>query len=366
MGERTLEHSKERLAAVAAAFRTGAKTYESIGSPLYSAQCLAGVESAQVISLAAHAMIGAQPVFHLLTAIHSLLLASPDHPLAQFYSTIAEKPLPAAEVAPDFLSFCHERAEAIIETLQTSTVQTTFVDRCATLLPPIVWVANQLGEPIHLVEIGCSAGLLLAMDKYAYHLKDRAPFGRPDASLVVSGEIIGDPPLRIPHIASRTGLDLNPLDVRSEADRRWLNAQVFPEYRQQRDQLNAAFDIVAQTDIRMIKGDALETLLGILAQTADPLCLFHSVCLSYWSDEARAQLDVLLVDASHSRTLYRVGSEPSRAFSAWNKGHDRSGQSKPQSSGEIEIVRYQNGRIEGRVVGTSGTHQPFEWLGWRD
>ncbi len=116
----------------------------------------------------------------------------------------------------------------------------------------------------------------------------------------------------------------------------------------------------------MVRGDALESLPGILAQTTDPLCLFHSVCLSYWSDKARDRLDALLVEASKDRTLYRVGSEPSRAFSAWNKGHDRSGQSKPQSSGEIEIVRYENGRMEGRVVGTSGTHQPFEWLGWRD
>ena len=361
-----MHQSEERLASVAAAFRTGAKTYESIGSPLYSELCLVGAESPEVIALAARAMIGAQPVFHLLTVIHALLLASPDHPLSRFYATLAEEPLPPADAGPDFLAFCHANAKEIVATLQRSTVQTTFVERCVTLLPPIIWVADQLGEPLHLIEIGCSAGVLLAMDKYAYCLKDRPAFGSPAASLRITGEIVGDPPLRIPSIASRTGLDLNPLDVRSPADRRWLNAQVFPEYRHQREQLNAAFDVVAATDIRMVKGDALATLPGVLADTGDPLCLFHSVCLSYWTDEALQALDEMLMAASLSRTLYRVGSEPSRAFSAWNKGHDRTGQAKPQSSGEVEIVRYENGRMDGRVVATNGTHQPVEWLGWRN
>lgn len=362
--EELVEVTEERLAAVAAAFRTGARTYESIGSPLYSALCLAGAESPEAIGIAAHAMTGAQLVFHMLTAIHYMLLAEPDHPLGRYFETIAETPLPPEDAGTDFLAFCHEQRETIIETLHTSTVQTTFVDRCITMLPALAWVADRTGEPLHLIEIGCSAGVLLTFDKYAYAINGGPQFGNADAPLTLAGEILGDPPLRIPRIASRTGLDLNPLDVRSERDRRWLNAQIFPEYRQQREQLNVAFDVVADTPITMIAGDALVTLPAILAETGDPVCIFHSVCLSYWTDEARNRLNDMLIAASRDRTLYRIGSEPSREFSAWNKGHDRSGRSKPRSSGEIEIVRYAKGGLEGRIVGTTDTHRPIEWLGW--
>ena len=226
--EQVVDIAEERLAAVAAAFRTGAGTYESIGSPLYSALCLVGTDSSEAIGIAAHAIAGAQPVFHMLTAIHYLLLAESGHPLGRYFATIAETPLPPEEAGPHFLAFCYEQREAIIETLRTSTVQTTFVERCITLLPPLAWVADRIGEPLHLIEIGCSAGVLLTFDSYAYSINGGPTFGNPDAPLTLSGEILGDPPLRVPQIASRTGLDLNPLDVRKERDRRWLSCHKSP------------------------------------------------------------------------------------------------------------------------------------------
>ena len=244
-------------------------------------------------------------------------------------------------------------------------MQTTFADRCATILPAITWVADAIGEPLHLIEIGCSAGVLLTLDKYAYAYEGLARIGASDAPLTFAATIIGDPPLRIPRIASRTGLDLRPLDAAKPDERRWLIAQIFPEYRQQREQLEVALDVVAATDIRKIKGDALQTLPGVLAATSDPLCIFHSICLSYWTAESRAELDVMLACASRGgRTIHRVGSEPSARFSAWNKGHNRAQGAKPPPSGEITITRYAGGETESRIVATNGIGQPFQWMGW--
>ena len=359
----TITH--ERYASVATAFRTGAQSYGSFGAPLYSALCAGGAEDPDIIELATHAQLGAQPVFHLLAAIHYLVLGSPDDPLASYFPTMVAEPLPAGEAWSAFKLFCLARREEIIATLSNTTVQTTFADRCATILPAITWVADAIGEPLNLIEIGCSAGVLLTLDKYAYAYEGHTRIGAADAPLTFSTAIRGDPPLRIPQIASRTGLDLRPLDAGKPEERRWLIAQIFPEYRQQREQLEVALDVVATTRIRMLKGDALQTLPGVLAGTGDPVCIFHSVCLSYWTAEARAELDALLTSASlGGRTIYLVGSEPSARFSAWNKGHNRAQGEKPPPSGEITITRYSRGEMEGRIVATNGLGLPFEWLGW--
>ena len=120
-----------------------------------------------------------------------------------------------------------------------------------------------------------------------------ARLGAANAALTLTTEVIGDPPRHIPQIASRTGLDLRPLNARNPQDHRWIIAQTFPEFREQRRQLATALDIVAQTDIRMVAGNALETLPAILAQTPDPVCIFHSVCLSYWTDAERTAAELV-------------------------------------------------------------------------
>ena len=355
---------QERRDAVAAAFATGAQSYASFGAPLYAALCAGGAKDPEIIDLATHAQAGAQPVFHLLTAIHFLVLGHPDDPLARYFTTLNDPPLPPTQAWPDFVRFCREHRDEIIATLASTTVQTTFADRCAIIVPPLALVADVIGEPLHLVEIGCSAGVLLTFDRYGYDFKGLGHFGNADATLVLAGNYIGTPPMRIPQIASRTGLDLHPLDARNERDRRWLIALVFPEFARQREELAAALEVVAQTDIRMHQGDALDTLPGILAQTPDPVCIFHSVCLSYWSEEARAALDTMLMGLSKTRVLYRVGNEPSSRYSAWSKGHDRRPQERPPASGEITVTRYANGEMDSRVVAESNFHEAIRWLGW--
>ena len=361
-----MAETQERLDSVAAAFRAGAHSYASFGAPLYAALCAAGADDAAVIELAAHAQAGAQPVFHLLTAIHDLVLGDPGDPLGAYFATVNDPPLPAEEAWPAFARFCEMRREEIVEALGATTVQTTFVERCATLLPPLALVAQWVGAPLHLVEIGCSAGVLLTLDQHGYLYQGHARFGPEGAPLTLAAEIVGDAPLRIPAIASRTGLDLRPLDAGDARDRRWLMAQVFPEFREQRAQLATALDGVAAAGIRMVRGHALETLAGVLAETPDPVCIFHSVCLSYWTEAERAALDAMLCEAGRTRQIYRVGSEPARAFTAWNKGHDRRPQDRPAAAGEIVVARYEGGAMDCRIVALSDFHGPLRWLGWED
>src|SRR5262249_42521072 len=87
--------------------------------------------------------------------------------------------------------------------------QTNEPARCAVLLPALA----QLPEPLALIEIGASAGLVLLFDRYCYDYAGYRIAGRDPDGPVLRCQPRGPVPLpaRIPRIAWRAGLDLDPL-----------------------------------------------------------------------------------------------------------------------------------------------------------
>jgi hypothetical protein len=356
----------DRIATTAAAFRAGAQIYRALGTPLYGALCEDGANDPDIIALASHGQDGAQPV-HLFACVHYLLLRDPGDPLSRFFATLAGKAAAPQAAFPDFARYCRQHRDEILVLLERRTVQTTYVDRCRALMPALCIVAEETGEPLNLIEIGCSAGLLLAFDRYAYDVNGSYRLGPADASVVLATDVRGGPPLRIPRIGRRIGIDLHPVDVTSEDERRWVIALSFPEFRDQQTRLAAALDVVARTDIRTLKGDGLALLPKALAETPDPVCIFHSTCLFYWSQPARAALDALLVETSRSRHIYRIGIEPSEHFDAWYAG--RAGAPKEAQAiaqgawGDVTMARYRQGCVDTRIVAhTAWDGGAFEWI----
>jgi hypothetical protein len=303
---------------------------------------------------------------HLFSSVHYLLLQDPSDPLGRFFATLTPSPQPPEDAFPEFVRFCREHREKILKLLDTRTVQTTYAERCRTVMPLLSRVADEAGEPLNLVEIGCSAGVLLTFDKYAYELEHGGRVGAADAPLTLSLAVVGGRPLRIPRIGARIGLDLHVLDARSEDERRWLLAFSFPEHREQQAALAVALNVVARTPIRMIEGDALDTLPAVLAETPDPVCVFHSACLMYWPSQAKAALDALLVDASRNRNIYRVAMEPTDRFTSEQKGRtDGSEQSGggARISGEAIITQYHGGLVDRIATARTAPHYgSVEWI----
>jgi hypothetical protein len=349
----------------AAALRAAVHLYEVMGTPLYATLCARGVCDADILALVSRGKEGAAPM-HLFSSVHYLLLQDPSDPLSRFFGTLTPSPQPPEDAFPEFARFCREHREEILQLLDTRTVQTTYAERCRTVMPLLSRVADEAGEPLNLVEIGCSAGVLLTFDKYAYELERGGRLGAADAPLTLSLAVVGGRPLRIPRIGARIGLDLRVLDVRSEDERRWLLALSFPEHREQQAALATALNVVARTPMRMIEGDALDTLPAVLAETPDPLCVFHSACLMYWPSQAKAALDALLVDASRNRCIYRVAIEPTDRFTAEQKGRtdgsEQSGQGTP-ISGEAIITRYHDRVVDRIAVARTAPHYgSVEWI----
>jgi hypothetical protein len=348
---------------VRAAFQRCAESFPIWGAPLFGVLSARIAEDPDLLTLAAKGQKHGEH-FHLLAAVHYLLLRNPDDALGSFFPSIADQPNPSLDVFPTFNRFCQKRRTEIEYILTNRTVQQTWVERCNRIMPALSRVSDDAGEPLNLIEIGCSAGILLTFDKYAYDLKDRGRVGRGDAAITLSLDLHGGPLPRIPEIGKRIGIDLHPIDLTSEDARLWIAAQTFPESREQRLRVVTALNVVRQTKIQTFRGDALNELADILMLVPSPVCVYHSSCLMYWSQPAKDALRQLLLDASHVRDIYHVSAEPPEEhLSQCDATNVRVLGTASRPMAEVIISRYQKGTALQRYVAHSNAGSTsYRWV----
>jgi hypothetical protein len=189
---------------------------------------------------------------------------------------------------PAFRSLVIDRWAEVSSTMLARAVQTNETARCAAFLPVLAAIPG----PIALVEVGASAGLCLYPDRYHYRYGDAPPVG-PDSPVRIEVRCSGPVPIptSMPEIVWRAGIDLQPLDVRDDADVAWLDACIWPEHHERRARLHAAIGIVAEEPPRIETGDLVENIECLLAQVpvgATPVVI-HSAVLAYLSKPHRAR-----------------------------------------------------------------------------
>jgi hypothetical protein len=178
-------------------------------------------------------------------------------------------------------------ADRIRAVMLTHTTQTNEPARCAVLLPLLA----QLPPPLALIEIGASAGLCVLPDRYGYDYGSAviAPpvAGAPVFCCRVSGAL--PIPTSLPQIAWRRGLDLNPIDVRSDADIAWLETLVWPGQDDRARTLRAAIAVARDDPPTVIKGDLLTDLEPLMGMAPDDatLVVFHTAVLPYLQRDDR-------------------------------------------------------------------------------
>jgi hypothetical protein len=159
-------------------------------------------------------------------------------------------------------------ADALVAECTARRLQTNEPLRCAAMLPAL----SLIDGPIALLEVGASAGLCLYPDRYSYRYATDDEIIALDpadgrSTVVLSSELrgTGRPALAMPEIVWRAGIDLDPLDARSPADRAWLTTLVWPGESARAHRIRAALDIVAADPPRIVRGDAAD----LLAEVAD-------------------------------------------------------------------------------------------------
>lgn len=291
------------------------------GSPVYARICEGIAEDLELQALAAEARPGQPPANILLAAVHFLLLGGVADRLRAFYPHLRapETPAPDGDPFPAFRAFCTQHRAALVSLIRVRVTNTNEVRRSAVLYPAFTRIARQTRQSLHLIEIGPSAGLNLLFDRYAYRYQApgsaETQCGLLTSPLTLACEARGPvrPPLdpHPPAVASRVGIELNPVDLTAESDRRWLEALLWPGPSERFARLAAALAIAACEPPPILAGDAVALLPEVLAAlpgTGVPV-VFHTHVTYQFPPAARAALAAVLAAASRAQPLHLVSCE---------------------------------------------------------
>ncbi len=244
-------------------------------------------------------------------------------------------------------------------TILARATQTNEAGRLATLLPVLARIAAEDG-PIALVEVGASGGLTLHPDRWAYRYATPAGevrLGAPGAP-VLECAVEGPAPLpdRLPEVAWRGGLDLNPLDVTDHDTARWLETLVWPEHEDRRVQLRRAIEVARSDPPHLVRGDLLHDLDPLLEEAGrhGRVVVQHSAVVAYLEEPDRERF--------HDRMLERVAAGTCRWVS--NEGPQvlpRVLAEAPATAGAPPVGRFVLA-LDGR--GLAWTHGHGRSLSW--
>ncbi len=288
---------------------------EFTSSPLYRALSHTVVDNERLLDLASRGTAGQYPTFLFFGAIHLVLLAGADHPLARFYpSVVGAGAAPADDAGPALVSFCETYEAELTEVISTRLVQTNHVQRALGLRIGLAAIAREIRAPLHLIEVGASAGLNLRFDRYGYRVAGRA-FGDPTSEVQIVADVYGPRPAPdldvLPAIASRCGVDLHPIDPRDPDARAWLEALIWPENQHQRALLAAALRLVDADPVAIHPGDAIDVLpaLADSLPVGAPRVVFHSATRLHVAVDRRDAFDGAILACGRTGPLWWLSVE---------------------------------------------------------
>ncbi len=184
--------------------------------------------------------------------------------------------------------------------------QTNEVARSSALLGGALLIAERTGLPMSWHEIGASAGLNLAFDRYRYQLGP-AHYGHPGAPVRISSLWEGAlPPLGAPlQVAERAGADLSPLPASSIASRERLMSYIWPDQPERMERTQAALDVAAVAPWRVEQAAAGDWVAArfACAPTQDRVrVLAHTLVWQYLSETERDAITAVMNEAGRRAT----------------------------------------------------------------
>ncbi len=330
-------------------------------SRLYARICETVAADAGVLDL----IRAAPPTSHqpnvLLAAVHYLLLGGLDHPLAAVYAGDSD-----ADAGPLFVDVCLSHRAEILALLATRHTNTNEVGRSAVIGPALTAVAQRMGAPLGLVDVGCSAGLNLLCDRYLLDYRAHGTTGPANAGVRIECEVVGGTmPVssQLPEIRVRIGLDREPMDLTDESNARWLLACIWPDT----GRLPRARSAIAAAQLSppdLVTGDAVEDItavvLGLPAEVT-PVVVTTWV-LAYLPYARRTEFHETLAAASRTRPLAWVSAEGVGVVDAF-AGITPPVDSNRTDASILGLVTFVEGRATPELLGFVQPHGA--WIDWR-
>jgi len=250
---------------LAEVYRRFAEVEAAGASPVYERVALALSESDEALRAIATVPARRRYPPGILAALHDLALAGRAPALAAAYA--AGDGDAAADAAIDTLLRLTDSVVALAVRRRVLTGET---GRCTVLYPAIAEAAHRAGATaIGLIDVGCSAGLNLDVDRVGITYSNGQALGDPSSPVQMTARLVGSralPARAMPEVVARVGMDRDPIDVTDADDARWLRACQWPDQPERVASLDAEMALAATAPPLLLRGNAVELLPDAVAR----------------------------------------------------------------------------------------------------
>jgi hypothetical protein len=273
-------------------FQEQAGWCEKLGSPFTAVLCRTLAEHLDAGTAPGAAILGwpGDPrasadalALRVAGALHALARSGREPALQELYPPSA---LPEGRALWQACRLALERHARHFHDYLAVAPQTNEVGRSAVLIAGLLLFGHRFATPLHLFEIGASAGLNLHADRYRYRFGN-ATWGDVHAALEIAPAWSGNaPPVEVRlRVASRQGSDIAPIDISSPEQRARLLSYVWPDQFDRRRRIEQAIDIALGQSTRLEAMDAADWV-ELRLPANDPSrqggrVLLHSVFWNY-------------------------------------------------------------------------------------
>ena len=248
----------------------------------------------------------------LLAALHRVILEGDpaSWSLGEFFPSVGgQRPVDTEALRPLLRQVVRACRDRLSPTFTVSAVQTNETARGLCWLLPVLYT----GWPaMHLVDLGCSAGLNLVADQRRFRLCGTGPDGQDmhigmgggeQFVIPCSGDFLAPKKHAVPQILSRLGCDRQPLFLKTEADEQHLASYVWGDQVERLRMLRQGIEALHRVEhsaapVQLVAADlpnGLEALLDALLQTnTAPMVVYNTYLTSYLPCKGKgleAQLD---------------------------------------------------------------------------
>lgn len=329
--------------------------------PFYRTLCLGLADDPDLLGLLLVAAPGQWRPNLLLATLHDLVLQHPDEPFARYYGTVGGAFTEGADPMPALRDFVAAHRPDIERLVTTRSTQTNEVNRSCLWTVVVGAVVAEVDRPIAFVEVGASAGLNLAFDRYAVDLGNGVLRGDPASTVQLACAVEGAlPALEAPTVVHRIGIDREPVDLADPTERRWLKACIWPEQPIRHERFDASAAMTLANPPVIVADDAVDGIADVVEACPEDahVVIGHSWVMTYLSRERRAAFASVIDLLGAGRDLTLVSAEGEGVVD-WVPLDDAG----PEPHTVVGRRRYRNGvRTEARAA---TCHPHLQWLHWR-
>ncbi len=288
-------------------FAQQARACEGLGSPFMGRLCRLFADRLSPGARVADRLLGwegdlspaGQSVpLRMAGALHALVLEGADDALVSAYP-------PGESGSDDVLWAAVERAlerhEVRLMRWLDSPPQTNEVRRAAAMMISAVMLRRRFDLPLVVSDLGASAGLNLAFDRFCLRANGRS-YGDATSDVVLAPAWSGPMPVSLPiEIVDRAGVDLRPMDPKTPDGTLRLLAYLWPD---QADRIARTRAAIALCDAVPETGDAAEWLARRLdvRRPGAVHMVYHTIAWQYFPPDRQTLAAAALAEAGARAT----------------------------------------------------------------